>query len=123
MTSASHTLNPALSTVGGDVPDYFALLKPRVMVLVIFTALVGMSVSHGQDRTSQRQHAGQSREIRCPVGIPLAGHLRDRQARVEAQARGEIVQGLAPWPIGLAAGLPVHRAVPSAGFDAPALPS
>ena len=33
--------------VGGDVPDYFALLKPRVMVLVIFTALVGMVVSHG----------------------------------------------------------------------------
>ena len=35
------------SAVGGDVPDYFALLKPRVMVLVIFTALVGMVVSHG----------------------------------------------------------------------------
>lgn len=35
------------SVVGGDVPDYFALLKPRVMVLVIFTALVGMVVSHG----------------------------------------------------------------------------
>lgn len=47
MTSASNTLSPAISTVGGDVPDYFALLKPRVMVLVIFTALVGMSVSHG----------------------------------------------------------------------------
>ncbi len=25
--------------------DFFALLKPRVMVLVIFTALVGMVVS------------------------------------------------------------------------------
>ena len=37
----------APSVVGGDVPDYFALLKPRVMVLVIFTALVGMVVSHG----------------------------------------------------------------------------
>ncbi len=30
----------------GDVADYFALLKPRVMALVIFTALVGMTVSH-----------------------------------------------------------------------------
>ncbi|HSH34301.1 MAG TPA: protoheme IX farnesyltransferase, partial [Actinomycetota bacterium] len=32
--------------VGGEVRDFFALLKPRVMVLVIFTALVGMVVSH-----------------------------------------------------------------------------
>ena len=46
MTSATNTLRPA-AAVGGDVPDYFALLKPRVMVLVIFTALVGMTVSHG----------------------------------------------------------------------------
>ncbi len=38
---------PALSAAGGDVPDYFALLKPRVMILVIFTALVGMVVSQG----------------------------------------------------------------------------
>ena len=27
---------------GADVEDYFALLKPRVMSLVVFTALVGM---------------------------------------------------------------------------------
>ena len=33
------------STSGGEVADYFALLKPRVMALVIFTALVGMTVS------------------------------------------------------------------------------
>ena len=32
----------ALATGGGEVRDYFALLKPRVMSLVIFTALVGM---------------------------------------------------------------------------------
>lgn len=52
MTSLSNSISPAaqspaFSAVGGDVPDYFALLKPRVMVLVIFTALVGMVVSHG----------------------------------------------------------------------------
>lgn len=29
----------------GDVSDFFALLKPRVMVLVVFTALVGMVVT------------------------------------------------------------------------------
>ncbi|QRE77956.1 heme o synthase [Methylobacterium aquaticum] len=33
------------STSGGEVADYFALLKPRVMALVIFTALVGMTVT------------------------------------------------------------------------------
>jgi heme o synthase len=52
MTSLTNSIGsdvpaPALSTVGGDVPDYFALLKPRVMILVIFTALVGMVVSQG----------------------------------------------------------------------------
>jgi protoheme IX farnesyltransferase len=31
---------------GGDVSDYVALLKPRVMSLVVFTALVGMVVTH-----------------------------------------------------------------------------
>jgi protoheme IX farnesyltransferase len=35
---------PGLSQ--GDVSDYFALLKPRVMFLVVFTALVGMVVVH-----------------------------------------------------------------------------
>jgi heme o synthase len=30
----------------GDVQDYIALLKPRVMSLVVFTALVGMVVAH-----------------------------------------------------------------------------
>ena len=52
MTSLTNTIRPdapapAFTAVGGDVPDYFALLKPRVMVLVIFTALVGMVVSQG----------------------------------------------------------------------------
>ncbi|MGU3665701.1 heme o synthase [Methylobacterium sp. A49B] len=52
MTSLTNSIGrdgpaPALTAAGGDVPDYFALLKPRVMVLVIFTALVGMVVSQG----------------------------------------------------------------------------
>ena len=52
MTSLTNSIGrdgpaPALSAAGGDVPDYFALLKPRVMILVIFTALVGMVVSQG----------------------------------------------------------------------------
>ena len=32
---------------GGDVADYFALLKPRVMSLVVFTAFVGMAIAPG----------------------------------------------------------------------------
>ncbi|MGU3359806.1 heme o synthase [Methylobacterium sp. M6A4_1b] len=51
MTSLSNSLSAGaepqvLSPVGGEVSDFFALLKPRVMVLVIFTALVGMLVSN-----------------------------------------------------------------------------
>lgn len=37
----------AVQTLGGDVGDYVALLKPRVMSLVIFTALVGMVTAQG----------------------------------------------------------------------------
>jgi protoheme IX farnesyltransferase len=54
MTSISETISlppgsafeaaPAISN--GEVRDYLALLKPRVMSLVVFTALVGMLVSH-----------------------------------------------------------------------------
>ena len=32
---------------GGDVADYFELLKPRVMLLVVFTALVGLVAAPG----------------------------------------------------------------------------
>ncbi|ACA16806.1 protoheme IX farnesyltransferase [Methylobacterium sp. 4-46] len=48
MTSLTNSLNPARSLApasNGDVADFFALLKPRVMALVIFTALVGMTVT------------------------------------------------------------------------------
>ena len=33
--------------LGGDISDYAALLKPRVMFLVVFTALVGLVVAPG----------------------------------------------------------------------------
>ena len=48
MTLANDT-NEALATDwgGADVEDYVALLKPRVMSLVIFTALVGMVAAPG----------------------------------------------------------------------------
>ena len=34
------------AAAGGELCDYIALLKPRVMSLVVFTALVGMVVAH-----------------------------------------------------------------------------
>ena len=48
MTLANDT-NEALATDwgGADVEDYVALLKPRVMSLVVFTALVGMVAAPG----------------------------------------------------------------------------
>ena len=41
--AASGLAEPSLATVG----DYIALMKPRVMSLVVFTALVGLSVAPG----------------------------------------------------------------------------
>ncbi len=46
VSSISENRLPA-EALGGDVGDYFALLKPRVMSLVIFTALVGMVAAPG----------------------------------------------------------------------------
>ena len=44
-----HTSHADASHLGGSVADYVALLKPRVMSLVIFTALVGMVVAPQSD--------------------------------------------------------------------------
>ncbi|MGA8690423.1 MAG: protoheme IX farnesyltransferase, partial [Methyloceanibacter sp.] len=35
------------ATAGGDVAEYLALMKPRVMFLVVFTALVGLVAAPG----------------------------------------------------------------------------
>ncbi len=48
MSSAETTLaRPEAPAGGGSVADYFALLKPRVMSLVIFTAFVGLVTAPG----------------------------------------------------------------------------
>ena len=44
LNTRAEVLSPA---VGGDVAEYFALMKPRVMFLVVFTALVGMVAAPG----------------------------------------------------------------------------
>src|SRR3990170_4382739 len=41
---AAETVDAA---TGGDVADYVALMKPRVMSLVVFTALVGLIAAPG----------------------------------------------------------------------------
>src|SRR6476469_1111673 len=44
LNTRAEVLIPA---VGGDVAEYFALMKPRVMFLVVFTALVGLVAAPG----------------------------------------------------------------------------
>ncbi len=46
LTNSFADAAPEAISSPGEVGDYFALLKPRVMFLVVFTALVGMVVSH-----------------------------------------------------------------------------
>src|SRR5215470_1367912 len=40
-------LRPAAQAAGGSVGDFLALMKPRIMSLVVFTALVGMVLAPG----------------------------------------------------------------------------
>ena len=44
LNASAEVLSPA---GGGDVAEYFALMKPRVMFLVVFTALVGLVAAPG----------------------------------------------------------------------------
>jgi protoheme IX farnesyltransferase len=44
LNTSAEVLSPAQ---GGDVAEYFALMKPRVMFLVLFTALVGLVAAPG----------------------------------------------------------------------------
>src|SRR6187401_1721100 len=43
LSAGTSLAEPSLATVG----DYFTLMKPRVMSLVVFTALVGLAVAPG----------------------------------------------------------------------------
>ncbi len=49
MAEVSIHASPEAAAIGGggDVADYFELLKPRVMLLVVFTALVGLVAAPG----------------------------------------------------------------------------
>ena len=52
MTEVSLDASPGVlaATEGGEVAEYFALMKPRVMLLVVFTALVGLVAAPGHMR-------------------------------------------------------------------------
>ena len=45
--SLTPTAQPMAQPLNADVRDYFALLKPRVMTLVVFTGVVGLTLAPG----------------------------------------------------------------------------
>ncbi len=119
MTDASVTLREGEAQFG----DYFALLKPRVMSLVVFTALVGLLVApvpmnpfvgllrdplhrgrgrrvgrpqHVVGRRHRRGHAPHARSARCPPA---------RSPREEALAIGVGLSGLSVVMLALATNL------------------
>src|SRR3989304_1674292 len=70
---------------GGDVADYVALMKPRVMFLVVFTALVGLVAAPGS------MHPGPP--LALPIGFyffvyPMWRKRRTRQNTVIGGAAG-----------------------------------
>jgi protoheme IX farnesyltransferase len=48
MTNEHDALTAGTAMLDGDARDFFALLKPRVMSLVVFTAFVGMLLAPGE---------------------------------------------------------------------------
>lgn len=60
---------------GGDVSDYLALLKPRVMFLVVFTALVGMVVGAVVHGSSVHPVIGFASLLMIAVGAGASGAL------------------------------------------------
>jgi heme O synthase-like polyprenyltransferase len=84
----ANTLSPA-QAVGGSIGDFVALMKPRVMSLVVFTALVGMLLAPVQPHRHRRHRADLHRrgaglgalnmrydadiDARCMHGRPASG--------------------------------------------------
>ena len=94
-TNAALSAEPSLAGVG----DYVALLKPRVMSLVVFTALVGMAIApHGAGPV-----IGAAALVAIAVGAGAAGALNMWfDADIDAMMRRTAMR---PLPAGrLAAG-------------------
>ena len=73
---------------GGDVAEYFALMKPRVMFLVVFTALVGLVAAPGHmhpvlGHRRAHLHRRRRRRRRCPEHV-----VRRRYRRAHGADRG-----------------------------------
>jgi protoheme IX farnesyltransferase len=90
-------INPspvALASEGGEVAEYFALMKPRVMFLVVFTALVGMVAAPG----SMHPVLAVAALICIAVGAGAAGALNmwydaDIDARMARTAARPVPRG------------------------------
>jgi protoheme IX farnesyltransferase len=93
--SASGTARPAEVLTGfADVADYVALLKPRVMSLVVFTALVGLVRAQG----GMHPVLGFAALLSIAVGAGAAGSLNmwwdaDIDARMARTAQRPIPAG------------------------------
>src|SRR5262245_56593260 len=80
--------------VGGSIADYIALMKPRVMSLVVFTALVGMALAPVQQHPVLAAIA----LICIAVGAGASGALNmwydaDIDARMQRTASRPIPRG------------------------------
>ena len=47
-------MSEAVTTEAAELGDWFALLKPRVMTLVVFTGLIGLLIAPGHPTPSWR---------------------------------------------------------------------
>ncbi len=71
----SQALPDARANGGGEVGDYVALLKPRVMFLVVFTALVGMVVASVGSGVAVHPVIGFAALLMIAVGAGASGAL------------------------------------------------
>jgi len=99
MSMTEGTARPADALAGfAEVADYVALLKPRVMSLVVFTALVGLARAHG----GMHPVLGFAALLAIAVGAGAAGSLNmwwdaDIDARMARTAARPVPAGrLAP---------------------------
>ena len=72
---------PARSRLAARLPDFVALMKPRVMALAVFTALVGMMVAPGRldpllGFVCNSRHRRRGRRRRRPQHVVRRRHRR-----------------------------------------------
>ncbi len=102
----SSTSGPSVLPGGGEVSDFFALLKPRVMSLVVFTAFVGIAVAPG----SVHPWIGAVALLCIAVGAGASGALNmwydaDIDAKMQRTARRPVPSGRVAAGDALAFGL------------------